>query len=624
MMKSKLKKIAISFILMMAFNFILSPNILWEMGLECPHVGILFVLGLLFGPYGSLGAVLANIPIDLIAGYTPLEILPSAIISFGVSYLGSKLWYSGFKTKKITKPKLDNIYHISLFLSSILICGLIYSAAHGNMEGIIFGSKIRTYSFVTYFLNFINIAFIFGIIGIWLSQRFDFVYAPETSERQVNERLYRILFCLLMAVAIISSLSIITDVDKNIMIGEVALMGILLIAYLTKPFEYKVEKSDENTIIEGIMHNFLIITLAIAILGIIVSILSYNFITHLQNVNLYLYLMPMLIITDTIIILFFIPGILILKYIETNVLNPISSFSEIEGFIKEDEKIEAEGLVNIYSEYVNEQNEIGTLARSYTDLINHNNNYIENIRKIEGEKERINAELDIATRIQAAFLPTESIETEEYIVNGYSKPAKEVGGDFFDYYNLDDDNLVIAVGDASGKGIPAALLAMICQVIIRQMFNHENDPSKILYSLNNKLCENNPEAMFLTLWLGVYNKTTGRLTFSNAGHNPPLIKEDNQFRYLSVDSGIVLGIMEDFEYVREEITLTDGIIVYTDGITDANNANGEMYGEDRLMKFFNDFKIDDDPILYLLKDLNTFTDGTEQFDDMTLLYLLIE
>ena len=122
-----------------------------------------------------------------------------------------------------------------------------------------------------------------------------------------------------------------------------------------------------------------------------------------------------------------------------------------------------------------QKNEIGTLARSYTELINHNNHYIENIHEIEGEKERIKTELDIATKIQAANLPTEAIIHDDYTVNGYSQPAKEVGGDFFDYYMIDEDNLAIVIGDVSGKGVPAAILSMISQVMINSwklLINH--------------------------------------------------------------------------------------------------------------------------------------------------------
>ena len=264
------------------------------------------------------------------------------------------------------------------------------------------------------------------------------------------------------------------------------------------------------------------------------------------------------------------------------------------------------------------------MARSYTELITFNNNYIENINEIEGEKERIKAELDIATKIQAANLPTKGIKNENYTVNGYSKPAKEVGGDFFDYYKLDEEHLAIVIGDASGKGVPAAILAMISQVMIKQLLKHNQDPSRVLYLLNNQLSENNPESMFITLWLGIYNRTTKELVFSNAGHNPPLIMENDKFKYLDIDTGLVIGIMEDFDYVTEEIILSDEIVLFTDGITDANNDKNEMYGEDKLLNFFNEFKSENDPIRPLLDNIHDFTKDAEQFDDMTLLYLKIK
>ena len=239
-------------------------------------------------------------------------------------------------------------------------------------------------------------------------------------------------------------------------------------------------------------------------------------------------------------------------------------------------------------------------------MIKHNNNYIENIHEIEGEKERIKAELDIASKIQDAKLPHEAIKNENYYITGYSHPAKEVGGDFFDYYELDDDNLAIVIGDVSDKGVPAALLAMITQAMIKQILNHERDPSKVPYLINNQLYENNNEAMFVSLWLDIYNKNTKKLIFSNAGHTLPLIKKDGKFEYLNIDPRIILAILEDFEYKTEEITLSDELIVYTDGITDATNAHEECYGEDRLLNFFNKFKSYNNPINPLLNDIDDF------------------
>ena len=319
-----------------------------------------------------------------------------------------------------------------------------------------------------------------------------------------------------------------------------------------------------------------------------------------------------------IFIIFFIPSILILRYIENYVINPIISFSEIEKFIKKGDRIESDGLVNVYSKYIDETDEIGMMARSYTSLINYTNEYIENIHQIEGEKQRIKAELNIAEKIQKSNLPTESIENEKYHIFGYSQPAKEVGGDFYDYYELDEDNVAIVIGDASGKGIPAAILSTITHSIIKQLLKTERDPSKVLYMLNNQLCENNSESMFITLWLGIYNNKTNILTFSNAGHNFPLLMEDEKFNVLEVNKGIVLGIMEDFEFVKETIDMPKKIIVYTDGITDEKNSNGEFYGEDKLINFLNKHKSENNIITELLKDIGEFTSHEEQFDDMTI------
>ena len=622
-MKSKIKKILISFVLIIFVNFVSDLDILFDFGMIRPDIGLLYVLGLFLGPYGALGAVLGDILVGSMDGSSFIELFSSAIFSFGVSYLAYKLWYSGFKSNKVTKPILDNFYHFSLFLSSILVCGFVYAVFQGYLLELSLNQRIAEFGFFIYFFNFINVAFILGIIGIWLSKKIDFIDTPKVFKKSFNKKLYRILFYSLIIVSILLFISFILDIDYNIVILELILDVILLFAYLTKPFEHKIELPDKNTIIEKIINSFIVITLAIAVFGVLITYMIYNYVID-TNINLYLQIMPGFIITDMILLIFLIPTMFILKYIENKIIVPISSFSEIEKFIKENEKIETEGLVNLYSRYVDENNEIGILARSYTELIEYNNNYIENIREIEGEKKRIEAELDIATRIQASRLPTEAIKTNEFIVNGYSHPAKEVGGDFFDYYMLDEDNLAIVIGDASGKGVPAALLAMITQVMIKQLLKDEINPSKVLYLLNDQICENNSESMFLTLWLGIYNKTTKKLIFSNAGHNPPLIKSSDKFKYMDIDSGIVLGVMEDFEFVDEELTLSNELVLYTDGITDANNIDGEMYGEDRLLNFFNEFKSDDDPINPLLNNIRSFTEDAEQYDDMTLVYLRIK
>ncbi len=632
MMNDKIKKIIIPFILMLVFNlgsYYFAHGQNFAEGLT-PHVGILLISGIILGPYGITGSVIGNFICDIIRGYHPLLAILSAIIGFATSYLGYKLWYENYESRfEVTNPKLNNTSNILLFFAIVLFCGMLYSLLHGKLFYIIYPKTILINNIIEirYFLNFINASFVFGIVGIWISNKKNFFHIPQVSKNKSNNRLYKIVgILLLISTALTLGIDLFVHLNSHIVIVELIFVTLILIIYLKKPITADINLNNSKSIPEEIMNIFHLATLFIIILGILISY-DHLLITTIENLlplNSHEVMISMMALIDIILLIFFIPSIAVLRYVEMKVINPILSFSKIEEFIHENEKIESDGLVDIYSRYINEETEIGTLARSYTNLINFNNNYIENIREIEGEKERIKAELDIATRIQAANLPTEAIENDHYIVDGYSKPAKEVGGDFFDYYELDDEHLAIVIGDASGKGVPAAILSMITQVMIKQMLKHNQDPSRILYLLNNQLCENNTESMFITLWLGVYNKTTKELIFSNAGHEPPLIKENNEFKCLTIDSGLVLGIMEDFDYVTEEMILSDEIVLYTDGITDANNNKNEMYGEDRLLTFFNEFKSRNEPITPLLEDISEFAQNAEQFDDMTILYLKIK
>ncbi len=628
-MKKTLKKILVPFILMLIFNlgmFYLTIGKNFAEG-YAPHLGIIFISGLLFGPYGALGAVLGNTICDLVRGYSIGLTLTSEIISLWVSILGYKLWYEAFKKRDmVTTPKLNGTTQMLLFLGIIVICGAVYSLVNKKLF-FIFQPETMPISFmvgIRYFINFVNSAFIFGIIGILVSKYIDFIHIPGKYNKEFNKKLYQAIGILLVIITLIVA---ITDYYLNptgtIMIAEVIIITVLLFIYLTKPITAEIDKIPHNRIPERIMNIFLIASLLILIIGYLIAsdgMLSAALASYLP-IDMDEVMILVFILMDILFIIFFIPSLLVLKYIESNVIDPIVSFSGIEKFIKKGDRIESDGLVKVYSEYINEDDEIGMLARSYTSLISYTNEYIENIHNIEGEKQRIEAELSIAEKIQQSNLPTHSIENENYSIFGFSQPAKEVGGDFYDYYELDSENVAVVIGDASGKGIPAAILATIAQSIIKQLLKSEKDPSKVLYLLNNQLCENNTEMMFVTLWLGIYNRKTKMMTFSNAGHNSPLIMKDGKFEALKVDPGIVLGVLEDYEFVREEAEISKGIVVYTDGITDAKNPDDEFYGEDKVIDFLNSHTFENKVIDKLLKDIDEFTGSEDQFDDMTIVLL---
>ena len=630
-MKAKLKKILIPFILMIIFNLSIYSafNLNFGEGLH-PHVGIIFISGLLFGPFGALGASIGNLICDLVRGYPLITALFSCIVTFGVSLFAYKVWYEPFRLRpEVTKPRLNNISNFILFLAIINVSASIYAILHQmiipilhpNINNLIYIIGLR------YWLNFINSSFIIGIIGIWLSRKIDFVDVPKKSEPPINKKFYTILGALIiLSLTIVALTNYIYKFNPQIHIGETILITVLLYAYLTKPNLYELKEVKSHSTSEGIMNIFLLITIIIIIFGYLIggNMDLINSVANILHLGIYEIEINIMLFIDSILVFFLIPSLGVLKYIEKKVIEPINKFSQIEGFIKEGEEIKSEGLIETYAEYSNENNEIGNLARSYTELITYNNHYIENIREIEGERERIKTELYIAERIQKEFLPTETLENEKCSINGYSEPAKEVGGDFFDYYEIDDDNIAIIIGDASGKGIPAAILSAITQNLIKQLVKTTEDPSKILESLNNQFCENNQETMFITLWLGIYNKNSNIIRYSNAGHNPPLIKENGEFKKLDIDAGIAIGLLDDFKYKTEETEIKEGLVLYTDGITDANNENRELYGENRLIEFLNNSDFNGNMINDVLENINEFTGDAEQFDDITVLLLRIK
>jgi sigma-B regulation protein RsbU (phosphoserine phosphatase) len=268
---------------------------------------------------------------------------------------------------------------------------------------------------------------------------------------------------------------------------------------------------------------------------------------------------------------------------------------------------------------------VGILSRSYTNLIKNNNNYIENVKSLESEKERINTELNIAHKIQESMLPKKSINNDSLILEGFCKPAREVGGDFYDFYELDDENTMIMIGDASGKGVPAAIFTTIIQNLIKLFMKNELDPAKVLCDVNNQICENNPEMMFITLFLGIYNKKTHKLTYANAGHTHPLVVGNGKAKYIVPDPGLAIGLFPDAGIIDEELQIENGkgILLYTDGVVEAVNKDKQFYGEEKLEQLLetNESKSIENIVNAVVEDVMLFQKECEPFDDITILGL---
>ena len=276
---------------------------------------------------------------------------------------------------------------------------------------------------------------------------------------------------------------------------------------------------------------------------------------------------------------------------------------------------------------INAHNEIGNLSDDVSNMICEIDAHIEKIEHITAEKERISAEMELATRIQYSMLPSifpPFPDRKEFSIYASMDPAKEVGGDFYDFFLVDDDHLCMVIADVSGKGVPAALFMMASKIILANNAKMGKSPSQILTDTNNAICSNNPERMFVTVWLGILEISTGKLTAANAGHEYPAIKRaDSGFELYKDKHGLVIGGMEGIQYKEYEIQLEKGdrLFVYTDGVPEATNSENQLFGTDRMVKALNEMPYAD-PLQILKnirKNVDGFVNGAEQFDDLTML-----
>ncbi len=250
-------------------------------------------------------------------------------------------------------------------------------------------------------------------------------------------------------------------------------------------------------------------------------------------------------------------------------------------------------------------------------------------RYISDAEARIDAELVFAKAIQHSAIPTvfpPYPNRKEFEICACMHTAKEVGGDFYDFYFVEEDTLAFLIADVSGKGIPAAMFMMQAKTLLKSYAESGMDVAEVLTQANEKLCEGNDADMFVTVWMGYLNTKTGEVTYANAGHNPPLVcHADGSVTYLKSQPGLVLAAMEGICYWANSIQLEPGdlLYLYTDGVTEAMNADNGLYGENRLLEVLeHNINADVHAICENIKtDVDAFAGDAPQFDDITMLTL---
>jgi sigma-B regulation protein RsbU (phosphoserine phosphatase) len=287
------------------------------------------------------------------------------------------------------------------------------------------------------------------------------------------------------------------------------------------------------------------------------------------------------------------------------------------------------GNLDVHVE-VTSNDELGLLAQAFNKMTADLKHSIEAHAQERIEKQRINSELDVAAQIQSSMLPSivpPFPDRKEFDRYASMLPAKEVGGDFYDFFFIDKDNLAVVMADVSGKGIPAALFMVIVKTLIKNTACSGKRPREVFHIVNNMLCENNSNGMFATALMGYYNIPSRKFVFANAGHTPPLVRSGMEYKRLKTKPCLVLGTIENIIYKEEAIILKpgDSLYLYTDGVTEAMDANREFFSEARLYKALKKYKTypPRELLAAIKQEIDHFVDGAEQSDDITMLSLTV-
>ncbi len=275
--------------------------------------------------------------------------------------------------------------------------------------------------------------------------------------------------------------------------------------------------------------------------------------------------------------------------------------------------------------------EIEALADSFNTMTASLKQHIHDLQRVTVEKERVEGELRVANKIQSSMLPRvfpPYPEIESLELYAIMEPAREVGGDFYDFFATDNQRLCFGIGDVSGKGIPAALFMVITMTILRNQMNQGHSLDQVFYRTNNVLCADNVESMFVTVFMGLLDPRTGELEYVCAGHNPPLIsRQGGEFTYLDLPTSLVLGGMEDYPYQSSRTVMQPGdiLFLYTDGLTEAMNPSNELFTDARMLKAMNRLKRSDvKTVIHGMQDeISRFVQDAPASDDVTMLALTL-
>ncbi len=533
------------------------------------------VFGMLFGFWGALGCAIGNLAADVIYGYDVVLSLISFMIQLFTSYLVYLLWYNtGKKSSDLLYPGFEKISKLAKFCVIVFISSAINAVLVGVLLEYYYNTEFLSNSTLIIFFN--NLDF-----GIMLG-------TP--------------------AAAFLSRQNIPIIMPKNVIV-------------LKKSDNIK-QKISFN---EKMIFNF---SFAALLLTVMIALLGYYFLNLLNLKTIRLFECLYIFVAAFLTFYFLIVGIF-LYYSEKKFLVPIKSISNVVSNYGTNGKLDNKTIVSECERFSSNETEVGDMTAAIIKMLNDIEIYTFNIKKSTAERERMLAELNLASKIQNGILPHSfgDLNTDSVEIAASMVPARVIGGDFYDCFYVDVDHIAFVIADVSGKGVPAAMFMAMTKMVIQMYFDSGYSPEEVLTLSNSFLCSHNEAEMFVTAFVGLLNHKTGELIYANAGHNLPIIIHNNQAEFMQTDPGFVLSGIDGFQYKQSLVRLLDGdtIFLYTDGVTEANDISNKLFGDERLLNIVNRLT-DTSPekiISFVKKEVSIFTDGQEQFDDITMLALRV-
>ena len=578
------------------------------------ELSALLLLSLLLGPYAILGFTIAELlywilVLDM-SNATVILLSFSSILVLGI--MPWKLWYLSKPKRGFEIPNMNSFYSFAKIIIIILFMILQAYIFSRQIFNATFGLSLETF-YMIFILGLILLLLGMGAFGKLNIA----VYTPKQIKKVMPEGLYD----LSLVLAILLSLVTLNNPDNACLFIILILYAIFLIKPLNEGV-FKIDNTQKLTIFYKAFISIFIILIIIPTF-LLVSLTALGIYEHGITSEFLNYL----VLLSGFFLAILIPLVIYMYFLEKQVINPIDQLSAYL-FEEINDDVDLDNLVNNLNS-ITVNNEIKSLSESMLNMEKEFVDYRANLLDVTKEKERYETELKLAHEIQNSMIPTDFEkfnENNNLSLWGFMKAAHAVGGDFYDYFKIDEENIGFVIGDVSGKGVSTTLILVKAMTLIRDYATYYSDLSDIMYEINNELCKDNVKGLFVGCLLGKLNIKTGELCYVNAGHRKPLIRQnDSDFEYLNEKPGLLLAGMENINYKKHTIHLkpNDTLFLYTDGVTYANAGNDNYYGERNLQKILNQNK--DNELSIIIKsieeDINKFCNNKELSDDIAMLII---